>query len=201
MKAKEFIEEKLLEYGFMDRLRAGKKLHTASILFQKLLLKFDDPHEAANEAAKLAGVSPRLLQDYLKDANLLESVMLNEKYIAFELDKKSRRQLAKVFEPKYPDFIGHHVTYKFGVDKDAKLPFPPKKMEVIGYVDDGEGLEALVVAINGSSERSDGNTYHITWSLDREKGKKPVHSNDLIAMKGYKKVTPVEIKAKPKLLG
>ncbi len=201
MKAKEFIKDHLLEYGFMDRLRSGNKLRTASLLFQKLLLKFDDPHHAANEAARLAGISPRILQDHLKDANLLESITLNEKYIAFELDKKSRRQLAKTFEPKYPEFIGHHITYKSGVKKDAKLPYPPKKMEVIGYVDDGEGLEALVIAINGSSERPDGNTYHITWSLDREKGKKPVHSNDLIAMKGYTEVTPVEIKAKPKLLG
>lgn len=77
MKAKEFISENLLEYKFIDRLRAGNKLRTASLLFQKLLARFDDPHHAANEAARLSGVSSRLLQDYLKDANLLE--LNNEK--------------------------------------------------------------------------------------------------------------------------
>ena len=38
--------------------------------------------------------------------------ILTEMYIAYELDRKSRQSLASVFPPKYPDFIGHHITYK-----------------------------------------------------------------------------------------
>ena len=131
----------------------------------------------------------------------IDEIILTEKYIAFELDKKSRRQLAKTFEPKYPEFIGHHITYKFGVPKDVKIPMTPKSIEVVGYADDGEGIEALIIAINGSTDRPDGSTYHVTWSLDREKGKKPVHSNKLIATQGFKNVSPIKIAVKPKLLG
>ena len=124
--------------------------------------------------------------------------ILNESFIAFELDGKSRRTLAQRFIPKYPDFIGHHITYKLGGKKD-KLPGMPKSIEVVGYVDDGDGLEALVIAVNGKTVRPDGKTYHITWSLDRSKGKKPAHSNKLIAEKGYIDVDPIQISAKPGL--
>jgi len=37
-----------------------------------------------------------------------------------------------------------------------------------------------LVELNGSTRRSDGRLYHITWSLDRSKGKKPFHTNDII---------------------
>lgn len=122
--------------------------------------------------------------------------ILNESYIAFELDGKSRRTLAQHFIPKYPDFIGNHITYKLSNKKD-KIPSMPKSVEVIGYADDGEGLEALVVAINGKTTRPDGKIYHITWSLDRSKGRKPQHSNMLIAEKGYEDIEPISINAKP----
>src|SRR3546814_9902597 len=51
-------------------------------------------------------------------------------------------------------------------------------------VDDGEGLQALIVSIDGSTDRPDGSTYHITWSLDRSRGRKAVQSNDVIAERG-----------------
>lgn len=191
---------RLKEFEIVDRILVSKELSVAVRLFQKIRHKFDDEHAAAAEAARIAGVRPRILQDYLLNNELMESIIM-EKYLAFELDKKSRRQLAKVFAPKYPEFVGHHITYKFGVSNDAKIPSVPKSVQVIGYVDDGEGIEALVVSINGSKDRPDGNTYHITWSLDREKGKKPMHSNNLIATQGFKNVKPIKIAVKPKLLG
>ena len=36
---------------------------------------------------------------------------------------------------------------------------------MIGRADDGESLECLVVEIDGTTDRPDGSTYHITWSL------------------------------------
>lgn len=191
---------RLKEFELIDNILAVKELPAAVQLFQKIRHEFDDDHQAAAEAARMASVRPRILQDYLLKNGLMESIIM-EKYIAFELSKKSRRQLAKVFPPKYPEFVGHHITYKFGVSKDVKIPSLPKVIKVIGYVDDGEGIEALIVSINGSKDRPDGNTYHITWSLDRDKGKKPVDSNKLIASQGFSNVKPIDIKAKAKLLG
>jgi len=122
--------------------------------------------------------------------------ILSEMYIAYELDKKSRRSLAATFPPKYPEFIGHHITYKMG---KGDLPAMPKSVKVVGYADDGDGLEALVVEINGKRNRPDCNIYHVTWSLDRSKGRKPMHSNGLVA-NGYEAVTPIDIQAKPEIL-
>lgn len=116
---------------------------------------------------------------------------LFEMYTAYVLDGKSRRELVKRFPPKYPELIGHHATVKFGVPKDAPKP-RPAKLEVVGYADDGEGLEALVVAVNGKVHRPDGSLYHITWSLDRSKGRKPVQSNTLVQA-GYDPIDSIPI--------
>lgn len=120
-------------------------------------------------------------------------------YIALVLDDQTRKTLKDVFPPKYRDFIGHHVTLKFGVSPDVSLP-KQQNVEVIGYADDEQGLEALVVSVNGKTQRSDGSTYHITWSLDRSQGYKPVDSNKLVT-KGYKKLDhPISVKQKVELL-
>lgn len=102
-------------------------------------------------------------------------------YEAFVLDEDTRRALAVRFPPKYSEWIGHHITHRFGVPYDKTFSYgQSSKFTVVGYVDDGEGLEALVVSRDGNIYRPDGKIYHITWSLDRSKGKKPVQSNDLI---------------------
>lgn len=126
----------------------------------------------------------------------LESLF--EMYTAYVLDAKSRRELSKHFPPKYPEFVGHHATVKFGVPKDAPKP-RPADVEVVGYADDGEGLEALVVAVNGSTQRPDGSVYHITWSLDRSMGRKPVHSNALV-QSGYEPTDNIPIKTTGEVL-
>ena len=77
---------------------------------------------------------------------------LFEMYTAYVLDNKSRRELSKHFPPKYPETVGHHVTVKFGVSKDAPIP-RPAQLKVVGYADDGEGLEALVVSVDGKVNR------------------------------------------------
>jgi len=116
---------------------------------------------------------------------------LFEMYTAYVLDNKSRRELSKHFPPKYPETVGHHVTVKFGVSKDAPIP-RPAQLKVVGYADDGEGLEALVVSVDGKVNRPDGSLYHVTWSLDRSKGRKPVHSNQLVQA-GYESVPGITI--------
>lgn len=120
-------------------------------------------------------------------------------YTAYLLDPLSRKTLEKRFPPKYPDFIGHHITNEFGVDKDAKLP-EAANIKVIGRADDGKGLEALVVSVDGKRERPDGKLYHLTWSLDKEAGRKPVESNDLVERGRWTLTLPIEITTKPTIL-
>lgn len=118
-------------------------------------------------------------------------------YQAFELDAASRSALAREFPPKFPEFIGHHITHKFGVSADEPLP-EAKDFKVVGYGCNPEGIEALVVAVDGTTERPDGNVYHCTWSLDRDAGFKPVKSNNLLAG-GYERLAvPINIHAVPK---
>ena len=69
----------------------------------------------------------------------------------------------------------------------AALP-PPCVAAIVGRSDDGRGVEAMVVQIDGSTGRPDGSTYHITWSL--QPGRKAVESNDVIAKSGWKPVEP-----------
>jgi hypothetical protein len=121
--------------------------------------------------------------------------LLREGYVAYVLGDPSRNLLAKRFPPKYPEFVGHHITVEFGVPKDASLPFgDTADIEVVGYTED-DGIEALVVAVNGETKRPDGKTYHITWSLDRSKGRKPVDSNNVVAQRGFTKVSPIVVYA------
>jgi hypothetical protein len=124
---------------------------------------------------------------------------LFEMYTALILDSKSRRELQKKFPPKYPDFIGHHITLKFGLPKDTPKPKQPTMIEVVGYKDDGKGVEALVVAVNGKTNRPNGSTYHITWSIDRSAGRKPVDSNKILK-DGFDKVEAIPIKITPEVL-
>lgn len=117
-------------------------------------------------------------------------------YEAFVLDGKSRDRLIKAFPPKYPDVLAHHITEKFGVPK----PTEPVRhygvdVKVIGYADDGVGCEALVVEVNGKSTRKDGKVYHVTLSIDRAAGRKPVDSNTVIKEKGWVKTHPLIVLA------
>ena len=98
-------------------------------------------------------------------------------YTGWRLTESSREMLLKRFPPRYPDVIAHHITLSLGKGAPEHAT-----IKVIGYVTDGVGLEALLVSVNGSSVRGSDNTrYHITWSIDRAAGYKPVHSNRVIS--------------------
>jgi len=99
-------------------------------------------------------------------------------YTAYVLTDESRSQLEEKYPPKYSKFVGHHVTVEFGVPADAEVP-EEAEVKVLGFNDSGDGLEALVVSVNGEIKRPDGSKYHITWSLDPEKYA-PKDSNELL---------------------
>ena len=115
------------------------------------------------------------------------------------LDDASRDKLLKEFPPRWKTFVGHHVTVNFGASDKDELP-STGKYQVIGYSSiaerrpGGSGLEALVVAINGSRRREDGNTYHITWS--HGPGYSPKDAKELTSV-GFKTIDPIEINMEP----
>ncbi len=89
------------------------------------------------------------------------------------------------------------MTYTFGTKSNVPLP-EIASVRVIGYACDPEGIEALVCEVNGTQTRSDGKTFHITWSLEPDDGFKPVMSNKLIEQHGFESIDPINITATAK---
>ena len=106
--------------------------------------------------------------------------------VGWKLEPSERLGLLGQFEPHWPDVMADHVTLKSEAG-DLSLPTCTRG-EVIGRADDGEGVEALVINIEGSNARPGGGTYHITWSLDQAQGRRAAESNDVIAARGW---TPI----------
>ena len=100
-------------------------------------------------------------------------------YSGYLISEESRSLLKSKFPPAFPDFIGHHITYQFGVPTESPEPPTPKEVLVIGHAVQ-DGVEAFLVQIDGTITRPSGGKYHITWSIDRSLGKKPVDSNKII---------------------
>lgn len=86
-------------------------------------------------------------------------------YTAYLLDDEKRKTLLDVFEPSYKEVLAHHITLEFGVGVDTDIE-EPEQVRITHLINDGNGLEALVVEVNGAYTRPDGQTYHITWSID-----------------------------------
>jgi hypothetical protein len=91
--------------------------------------------------------------------------------------------------------VAHHVTLKFG--DEAAAPPAATAGQIVGEADDGAGVHALVVAIDGSPARPDGGTFHITWSLAEEREAR--ESNAVIAERGWRPVAPpIPVRLRPK---
>jgi len=110
------------------------------------------------------------------------------KVLGWKLDRAERVRLLDRFPPAYEHVDADHVTLAARVGDGVALP-PETEGRIVGRADDGDGVEAMVVEIAGTTDRPDGSTYHITWSLDRARGRRPVESNDVIRARGW---TPLE---------
>lgn len=111
-------------------------------------------------------------------------------YWAFVLDDASRNTLLAKFPPKFADVIAHHVTVSMG--KACPAGFTPgqeQQIDVIWYAADAS-LECVVVRA-GSLHRPDGRPFHITLSLDKAAGRKPVQSNQVIEQVQMTPVIPM----------
>ena len=100
----------------------------------------------------------------------------------WKLDRSEREQLLKDHPPRYQQAIADHVTLEVG---GTDLP-PQVRSAIVGRADDGKGVECMVVAIDGSIDRPDGSTYHITWSLSP--GRKARESNDVLKERGWEEL-------------
>jgi hypothetical protein len=116
--------------------------------------------------------------------------------IGWKLDRSQREELLERFPPHYHDAIADHVTLKTNSERD-ELPGPVASA-IVGRADDGDSLECLVVTINGTVDRPDGSTFHITWSLDKSKGRQARESNDLLKRRDWSTLAePLPIKLEP----
>jgi hypothetical protein len=107
--------------------------------------------------------------------------------IGWKLDRAERDALLARMPARYPSVVADHVTLKAHVDGKSALP-PPSTGVIVGRSDDGRGVEAMVVQVDGSTDRPDGGTYHITWSLGA--GRRAVQSNDVIKAHGWQALEP-----------
>jgi hypothetical protein len=115
--------------------------------------------------------------------------------IGWKLDREQRKELLQQFPPRYGEVDADHVTLRTEVAQDAPLP-EETQGEIVGRADDGDGVEAMVVAIGGTSDRPDGSVYHITWSLGP--GRKAQESNDVLAARRWTAFDlPMPVKLEP----
>ena len=114
--------------------------------------------------------------------------------IGWLLAEDDRAKLLQQFPPKFEKTVAHHVTLKSEAERD---PLPNDvEAEVVGHTDDESGVEAMVVAIDGTTARPDGSTYHITWSLGD--GRRARESNDVIRERGWQKLDqPIPVTLQP----
>jgi hypothetical protein len=106
--------------------------------------------------------------------------------IGWKLDRAERDALLARFPPRYARPVADHVTLRSRVAGHAPVPTDTVGA-IVGRSDDGRGVEAMVVRIDGTTDRPDGSTFHITWSL--EEGREARESNDVIRAHGC---TPLE---------
>ena len=115
--------------------------------------------------------------------------------VGWKVDREQRKELLQQFPPKYPNPVADHVTLRSRVPRSDPLPGPVHG-EIVGKVDDGRGVEAMVVRIDGTTDRPDGSTYHITWSLGP--GRRAVESNDALRSERWTMFDlPMPVKLEP----
>ena len=115
--------------------------------------------------------------------------------IGWKLDPGQREELLARFPAAYSKAIADHVTLKAKVHGGSPVP-GPAQARIVGRADDGAGVEAMVVELDGTTNRPDGGTFHITWSL--QPGRKAKESNDVIREKGWQRwPEPVPVMLQP----
>ena len=115
--------------------------------------------------------------------------------IGWKLDREQRKELLQQFPPQFSNVVADHVTLKSRASPAAPLPNETHG-EIVGRTSDNKGVEAMVVRIEGTTDRPGGGTYHITWSL--ADGRRAKESNDVLAGRGWEPIElPMPVKLEP----
>jgi hypothetical protein len=113
----------------------------------------------------------------------------------WKLPRAERDALLQRFPPRYKTIDADHVSLRAGAGPSTPLP-REVGARIVGRADDGDSLECMVVEVDGSTDRPDGSTYHITWSLGD--GRDPRESNDVLRDKGWRRLdAPVPVTLQP----
>ncbi len=113
----------------------------------------------------------------------------------WKLPRDERERLLQLFSPRYENVIADHVTLRAGATTGTPLPRKPEA-RIVGRADDGRSLECLVVELDGTTDRPDGSTYHITWSLGP--GRSAIESNDVLREQGWELIpAPISVELEP----
>lgn len=123
----------------------------------------------------------------------VSGAMTHKRTIGWLVDAAERVELLLLFPPRFANVVAHHVT--IAVNSTDALPAPTVG-DIVGIAEDDCGVQALVIAIHGSTDRPDGKVWHVTWSL--AEGRRPWESNDIIAAQGWRPIDlPVPVTLHP----
>jgi hypothetical protein len=115
--------------------------------------------------------------------------------IGWKLPPEERARLLERFQSKYDRVIADHVTLRTGANAATPLP-ADVQARIVGRADDGTSLECLVAELDGTTDRPDGSTYHITWSLGA--GRNARQSNDVLRELGWTALEePIAMQLRP----
>ena len=123
-----------------------------------------------------------------------DSAGSGDSVLGWKLDPAQPTELLQQYPPRFAQVVADHVTLK--PRSSPKAPLPDETIgEIVGRATDDKGVEALVVRIDGTTDRPGGGTFHITWSL--AEGRRPKESNDVLAAAGWQ---PIELPMPVKLV-
>lgn len=117
-------------------------------------------------------------------------------YRAYPLTVADREKLLSMFPPTHPRVIADHISAQ-ALDRMDMVKEGPAEGEVVGIVDK-DGVQSLVVSINGTVETASGTPFHISWSSDP--GVKTGGTGQVVRKHGYVKLDkpiPLDLSAGP----
>jgi hypothetical protein len=115
--------------------------------------------------------------------------------IGWKLDPDCRDMMLSRFPPRYERVVADHVTRHFNHELDAAAPPAISNARIVGRADDNVGVETMIVALDGTTTRPDGGTWHVTWSL--AEGRSARESNDLLADNGWEPLDGGQLRLTP----
>lgn len=105
-------------------------------------------------------------------------------YRAYMLKDADRERLLQMFPPTHPRVIADHISAE-SLNMMHLVKDGPAKAEVIGYADH-EGVQSLIVRVNGKELTGNGTPFHISWSSNP--GVKVGGTGNIVRRYGYTKL-------------